>query len=257
MVDWDDFVVLEDFVAVIKLNHVLAGLYIWEIILTADFELDVLRGKRPYRWTIWLYLGTRYITLSTFILFLIDTDSRAKLPCQFNRFMASSLPAGGALHFLLHYRLTSSFKNLIDVDVSQVLLMLNLNKPMNDAFLSVTMTIMSIGATRMHRSLFQHVFSTEYVSVKLPQVSQRNPQNEAANIRAHIHFASETQSNETVARSARASAFILTDHIQLEFPPDTSIPKDLDVNPPPLSKGEHSPAPPSPDIEQQAHRQFD
>jgi hypothetical protein len=132
----------------------------------------------------------------------------------------------------------------------------------------------------MHRSLFQHVFSTEYVyvhdvlhysfraarqlasssfsrSVKLPQVSQRNPQNEAANIRAHIHFASETQSNETVARSARASAFIPTDHIQLGFPPDISIPKDLDVNPPPLSKGDHSPAPPSPDIEQQAHRQFD
>jgi hypothetical protein len=26
----------------------------WETMLTADFELDILRGKRPYRWTIWV-----------------------------------------------------------------------------------------------------------------------------------------------------------------------------------------------------------
>ena len=32
----------------------------WETVLTAGFELDVLRGKRPYKWTIWvsrLYYG--------------------------------------------------------------------------------------------------------------------------------------------------------------------------------------------------------
>ena len=28
----------------------------WEIMLTAGFELDVLRRKRPYRWTIWVRL---------------------------------------------------------------------------------------------------------------------------------------------------------------------------------------------------------
>ena len=26
----------------------------WETVLTAGFELDVLRRKRPYRWTIWV-----------------------------------------------------------------------------------------------------------------------------------------------------------------------------------------------------------
>jgi hypothetical protein len=26
----------------------------WEVVITAGFELDVLRGKRPYRWTIWV-----------------------------------------------------------------------------------------------------------------------------------------------------------------------------------------------------------
>jgi hypothetical protein len=61
--------------ALIKLNHVIAGLYMyvfnfihrktftdvrtqnklsWETVLTAGFELDVLRGKISYRWTIWV-----------------------------------------------------------------------------------------------------------------------------------------------------------------------------------------------------------
>jgi hypothetical protein len=61
--------------ALAKLNHAIAGLYMcvfnfirrtartdirvennlsWETVFTAGFELDVLRGKRPYRWTIWV-----------------------------------------------------------------------------------------------------------------------------------------------------------------------------------------------------------
>jgi hypothetical protein len=58
----------------VKLNHAIAGIYMcvllrwrksahsylscnnlsWETVFTAGFELDVLRGKRPYRWTIWV-----------------------------------------------------------------------------------------------------------------------------------------------------------------------------------------------------------
>jgi hypothetical protein len=59
-------------VALTRLNHVLAGIYMyvptwmpppmmstynkfsWETVFTASFELDALRGKRPYRWTIWV-----------------------------------------------------------------------------------------------------------------------------------------------------------------------------------------------------------
>ncbi len=61
-------------VAFVKLYHAIAGLYLWvplhrqdkrmltsswnnaswETVFTAGFELDVLRGKRPYRWTIWV-----------------------------------------------------------------------------------------------------------------------------------------------------------------------------------------------------------
>jgi hypothetical protein len=62
-------------VAFIKLGHSIAGVYMfvfvfndrkacalisscndlsWETVITAGFELDVFRGKRPYRWTIWV-----------------------------------------------------------------------------------------------------------------------------------------------------------------------------------------------------------
>ncbi|KAH9962060.1 hypothetical protein BGW80DRAFT_867783 [Lactifluus volemus] len=83
MVNWHDPVILEeDYVAVIKLDHVVAGIYIWETVVTAGFELDILRGKLPYRRTIWLYLGTRYSGLFVFIMVVIRMDGPAKLSCQ-------------------------------------------------------------------------------------------------------------------------------------------------------------------------------
>ncbi|KAI0299650.1 hypothetical protein B0F90DRAFT_598113 [Multifurca ochricompacta] len=82
MANWHDPVlVLRDYLALIKLDHALSGIYIWETLFTAGFELDVLKGKRPYRWTIWIYLGTRYTTLLAFIIFFIDTDG-PNLPCK-------------------------------------------------------------------------------------------------------------------------------------------------------------------------------
>ncbi|KAH9962775.1 hypothetical protein BGW80DRAFT_857272 [Lactifluus volemus] len=105
MVNWHDPTVLyQDYLALIKLGHVVAGIYMcvhprpgtpktmsthnnvsWEMVVTAGFELDVLRGKRPYRRTIWLYLGTRYCALFMLIIFLIRVNSSesAKLACQF------------------------------------------------------------------------------------------------------------------------------------------------------------------------------
>ncbi|KAI0246162.1 hypothetical protein BJV78DRAFT_193727 [Lactifluus subvellereus] len=82
MVNWSDpFVLNKDYLALIKLDHAIAGIYIWETVFTSVFELDILRGKRPYRWTIWLYLGTRYTALLSFILTLIGEDG-GKFSCQ-------------------------------------------------------------------------------------------------------------------------------------------------------------------------------
>ncbi|KAH9962779.1 hypothetical protein BGW80DRAFT_857527 [Lactifluus volemus] len=79
----DPIVINQDYFDLFKLLHILAGIYIWEVVVTAGFELDVLRGKLPYRPTIWLYLGTRYTALFTFIVFLIRADGTTRVSCRF------------------------------------------------------------------------------------------------------------------------------------------------------------------------------
>ncbi|KAI9456853.1 hypothetical protein BJY52DRAFT_1224092 [Lactarius psammicola] len=54
MVNWrDPALILRDYFTLTKLLHAVGGAYIWETVFTAGFELNVLRGKQPYRWTIW------------------------------------------------------------------------------------------------------------------------------------------------------------------------------------------------------------
>ncbi|KAI9439566.1 hypothetical protein H4582DRAFT_1536432 [Lactarius indigo] len=82
MAKWNNPVLLlRDYFVLTKLFHAIASLYLWETVFTAGFELDVLRGKRPYKWTIWLYLGTRYTLVVVFIIFFIDDDA-GRIPCQ-------------------------------------------------------------------------------------------------------------------------------------------------------------------------------
>ncbi|KAI9439565.1 hypothetical protein H4582DRAFT_1536949 [Lactarius indigo] len=82
MPNWHDpALLLRENLVITKLYHAIASLYIWETVFTAGFELNALRGKQPYGWTIWLYLGTRYTCLLTFILFFIQNDA-GQVPCQ-------------------------------------------------------------------------------------------------------------------------------------------------------------------------------
>jgi hypothetical protein len=32
----------------------------WEYVTTLDFELDIIRGRRPYQWTIWVCSERRF-----------------------------------------------------------------------------------------------------------------------------------------------------------------------------------------------------
>jgi hypothetical protein len=54
----------QDFNVVLKhFWHVTHGIFIWEYLTTFGYEWDVIRGRRPYRWTIWIYSLTRAGTL--------------------------------------------------------------------------------------------------------------------------------------------------------------------------------------------------
>ncbi|KAN0141808.1 hypothetical protein V8E53_000270 [Lactarius tabidus] len=80
MVDFQDPAVIEK--DILKLYHVVDGIFIWEFFVTLDYELSVVKGHRPYRWTIWIYSLTRVCTLIAVILNLVALDSSGPINCQ-------------------------------------------------------------------------------------------------------------------------------------------------------------------------------
>jgi len=78
----DPAIILQDSLAVTKFWHVLAGLYIWEFVTTLDYEWSVIRGRRPYRWTIVIYSISRVACLMEVILTLISVDVTTQYNCQ-------------------------------------------------------------------------------------------------------------------------------------------------------------------------------
>jgi hypothetical protein len=49
----------------------------WEYITTLDFELDIILGRRSYRWTIWVCSDTRF-----FACRYLSFEIRANLPVR-------------------------------------------------------------------------------------------------------------------------------------------------------------------------------
>ncbi|KAI0048708.1 hypothetical protein FA95DRAFT_1557795 [Auriscalpium vulgare] len=82
MTNWKDpLVAAKTGQAFVNMIHAFLGLIIWEICTTCGFELDVLRGRRPYRWTIWIYVGCRVSALVTFMILAIETDASGLTRC--------------------------------------------------------------------------------------------------------------------------------------------------------------------------------
>jgi len=315
MVNWHDPVLLlKDYIAFIKLGHTIAGIYIWETVITVGFELDVLQGKRPYRWTIWPYLGTRYTGLLVSVFFFMHIDGE-NAPCHqmtildfafgyvcwsfatliivlrviaiWNRNIIVSLISVGLWFGALTWNIWGlavlattydPFLNtcvgldthrdllnaigILTVDVILLLAMLigllrhpyrtstgmwkflyqqciiwialailseippvvflivNLSDAWNQMFLLPTVSIMSIGAARMYRSLSDRGSLTEYVSSDLPQFSLKNSIPSAPCMDASTlttHFASVMQSGGP--QMGEVPAFLPADQKHVEFIP--------------------------------------
>ncbi|KAH9985894.1 hypothetical protein BJV74DRAFT_548942 [Russula compacta] len=83
MVNFEDPVVVEhDMQAVKDLWHTISGIYLWEFVTALDYELDIIRGRRPHRWTIWLYSLTRLACLGCVILIFVGLDVSTPYNCQ-------------------------------------------------------------------------------------------------------------------------------------------------------------------------------
>lgn len=65
-----------------KFMHALIGLYIYEWFLSLDFELDLLRGKKKFRWPLIFYFANRYLLLFALIGIIISFDATEKINCQ-------------------------------------------------------------------------------------------------------------------------------------------------------------------------------
>jgi len=78
----DPAVIVQDSLVAIKLWHTVSGLYIWEFFATLDYEWSVIRGRRPYRWTIWIYSLARVAALGSIILGFILVNNTRPINCQ-------------------------------------------------------------------------------------------------------------------------------------------------------------------------------
>ncbi|KAH9984315.1 hypothetical protein BJV74DRAFT_586937 [Russula compacta] len=72
----------QDLLALKDFWHTINGLFIWEFVTTLDYELSIIRGRRPYRWTIWIYSITRLAALVAIILAFIGLDVTSRYNCQ-------------------------------------------------------------------------------------------------------------------------------------------------------------------------------
>ncbi|KAN0103988.1 hypothetical protein V8E52_011418 [Russula decolorans] len=66
----------------LKLWHATGGLYIWEFFTTLDYEWGVIRGRLPYRWTIWIYSLARVAALLGVIFSIVIIDITTPINCQ-------------------------------------------------------------------------------------------------------------------------------------------------------------------------------
>ncbi|KAI9436257.1 hypothetical protein H4582DRAFT_2058923 [Lactarius indigo] len=83
MTDWKNpAVVSAEYFALIKLCHTTLGVLIWEFVVNIRFEYSVFTGKRKFRSSFLLYLGTRWFPMFSIITVLVGFDSVDRINCQ-------------------------------------------------------------------------------------------------------------------------------------------------------------------------------
>ncbi|KAH9978391.1 hypothetical protein BJV74DRAFT_798427 [Russula compacta] len=69
MVNFQDPAIVASYSSITDmLWHTMTGLFVWEFIITLDYEWSIFRGRRPYRWTVWMYSITRVATLLAMVV---------------------------------------------------------------------------------------------------------------------------------------------------------------------------------------------
>ncbi|KAI0266058.1 hypothetical protein BC834DRAFT_875279 [Gloeopeniophorella convolvens] len=74
--------VLDTYDHLLKVVHTFAGLFMWEYVITLDFEWEVYTGRRPWRWSFIVYLVARGLALSSIIVTLVGFNLTRQFNCE-------------------------------------------------------------------------------------------------------------------------------------------------------------------------------
>ncbi|KAI0259257.1 hypothetical protein BC834DRAFT_640192 [Gloeopeniophorella convolvens] len=82
MADWRDPArVAAEYLALIKLTHVMAGILVRDLVINLPFDMSIFAGRRKFRWTFMLYLGCRWWPILCMTVMLVDIDIGHKINC--------------------------------------------------------------------------------------------------------------------------------------------------------------------------------
>jgi len=74
--------ILRDTDIFVKVNHIFAGLFFWEYVVSLNFEWSFLTGKKRFTWPMTFYFLGRYFALTTVIAILVSLDGKNEVDCQ-------------------------------------------------------------------------------------------------------------------------------------------------------------------------------
>ncbi|KAH9988693.1 hypothetical protein BJV77DRAFT_730054 [Russula vinacea] len=122
MVNFHDLAVeANDGIALLKFWLIVDGIFLWEFFTTLNFEWDIIRGHRRYRWTIWVYSLSRLAALATVITNLVLLNLTIPYDCQVSETLALVFAylALAAASLLLMLRIVAIWKrNAVAVGIA-------------------------------------------------------------------------------------------------------------------------------------------
>ncbi|KAI0258169.1 hypothetical protein BC834DRAFT_975427 [Gloeopeniophorella convolvens] len=124
MTNWRDPVrVAADYMALIKLAHVMMGVLVWNFLINLPSDISVFTNKRKIRWTFMLYLGCRWWPVLCMAVMLVGFNVSHKINCvgwvvSVFSFVYLSLILASALIVLRMYIALPCLPTAIDADNS-------------------------------------------------------------------------------------------------------------------------------------------
>ncbi|KAL4248152.1 hypothetical protein ABKN59_007884 [Abortiporus biennis] len=109
-----------------KVVHVASGVYIWEFLISLDFDYMYLSRQKKFQWPMIFYFFVRYAMLSSMILNMVGLDYTKRLNCQalFTYLQIAGVGCGGLASINLALRCMAIWKRRLVVVIPLVVIIL-------------------------------------------------------------------------------------------------------------------------------------